>query len=357
MKWLLFLLITVCLGFVSAGLEVAEEYDDSLPVVILAPETSISGDTNETIRFNNLVGNCTAGNFVFGIDEDGFKICDAPAGGGDITAVFAGTGLTGGGSSGDVTLNVNETWLNNSIDLRDNDTTYTAGSNLTLIGTEFAVNTTGIRSWLDNIYVQLTNLVSLVGNWSADKDNYYNKTEIDNSQFINQTYGNTTYIKQEDENNLNVNSSNYWDGLDTPADILGSQINNDLSWINTSGSGYAPTNINLTTETYNGDIEMAGLVGYEAADNICDSNFTGSHFCTEFEVALYQGDDVTGDAWIIAGSPKYIPATVPVNDCQGWTYSGTTTALGNYWHFDTDGKGEGRAINCGTTLKLACCSY
>ena len=33
---------------------------------------------------------------------------------------------------------------------------------------------------------------------------------------------------------VNSNSSNYWDGLDTPSDISGSQINNDLNWINAS---------------------------------------------------------------------------------------------------------------------------
>jgi len=32
--------------------------------------------------------------------------------------------------------------------------------------------------------------------------------------------------------NANVNSSDFWDGLNTPADILGSLINNDLNWIN-----------------------------------------------------------------------------------------------------------------------------
>lgn len=191
-------------------------------------------------------------------------------------------------------------------------------------GNKFDVDSTNLLGWLDNIYVRISNIVSLVGNWSADKNNYYNKTEVDT-------------------NITNANTSIY-------------------NWIVAQGYGaggnYAPTNINLTAGTHDGDIENGTAVGYEAGDAICDAEFSGSHFCTEFEVALYQGDDIDGeDAWIIAGSPKYIPATVPVNDCQGWTYSGTTTALGNYWHFESDGKGEGRAINCGSTLKLACCSY
>ncbi len=40
------------------------------------------------------------------------------------------------------------------------------------------------------------------------------------------------YILTSNEANLNVNRSNWWDNLNTPADILGSLINNDLNWIN-----------------------------------------------------------------------------------------------------------------------------
>ncbi len=46
-----------------------------------------------------------------------------------------------------------------------------------------------------------------------------------------------------------VNSSNYWDNLDTPADILGSQIVNDLGWV-TSASGNSSFNQTLTDTLY-----------------------------------------------------------------------------------------------------------
>jgi len=38
------------------------------------------------------------------------------------------------------------------------------------------------------------------------------------------------WIEEIKEPNLNVNRSNWWDGLNTPADILASLINNDLQW-------------------------------------------------------------------------------------------------------------------------------
>src|SRR6056297_437846 len=82
---------------------------------------------------------------------------------------------------------LNETELNNTIDDRDDNTEYTAGSNLTLSGTTFNWDST----WVEN-----------------------------------------TFIKQSEEGNLNVNSSEYWDNLDTPSDITGLGDSNigSISW-------------------------------------------------------------------------------------------------------------------------------
>ncbi len=54
-------------------------------------------------------GTCAVGSFVTEIELDGSLVCDAPeaGGNGDITGVTAGTGLSGGGTTGDVSLGVN----------------------------------------------------------------------------------------------------------------------------------------------------------------------------------------------------------------------------------------------------------
>ncbi|MDD5253524.1 MAG: hypothetical protein PHG05_00260 [Candidatus Nanoarchaeia archaeon] len=125
-----------------------------------------------------------------------------------------------------------------------------------------------------------------------------------------------------------------------------------------SGGGGLISDVNITSGTYTGAITSGGDTGYKAADDICDSEFSGSHFCTEFEVATWSSKSIDGeDAWVIAGSPKYVPADIPVNDCNGWTHGSAGTYLGNYWHFGSTTGGDGRAIQCGTSLKLACCSY
>jgi len=119
---------------------------------------------------------------------------------------------------------------------------------------------------------------------------------------------------------------------------------------------YYPRKVNLTTGT-----QTPNAGGYASANVICDSNYSGSHVCNEFEIASWfangGGRGVTGDAWIIGGSPKYAPADLPVNDCNGFTHGSAGIYLGNYWHFNKTEMGDGRCVNCGTSLAYACCSY
>ena len=72
----------------------------------------VDGEVAVAVNFattqQRVTGACASGTFVAGVNQDGTVTCTAStgAGGGDITEVIAGTGLTGGAASGAATLSV-----------------------------------------------------------------------------------------------------------------------------------------------------------------------------------------------------------------------------------------------------------
>lgn len=120
------------------------------------------------------------------------------------------------------------------------------------------------------------------------------------------------------------------------------------------------TFLNVTTGTYTGNITNGSLNGYAAAHAICNATFTGTRLCSMSDITnylAYNSFSVLGgnDTWASQGGAKYVPADVPVNDCLGFTWGTAGTYLGNYFHFHATNGGDARALNCGTSLKLACC--
>ena len=127
--------------------------------------------------------------------------------------------------------------------------------------------------------------------------------------------------------------------------------------IGNSGVGHYSGFIGTTTAVSDGSFTFAAYQGYQAANAICDSEFSGSHFCRTYDIIrTIEKEDISGwagtsTAWIAEGPPGYQANS---NDCLGWT-DGTTDFLGAYWKFSVYGGGAGWLIHCGTELPLACC--
>lgn len=120
-------------------------------------------------------------------------------------------------------------------------------------------------------------------------------------------------------------------------------------------AGGVVTQIDLTVATTDGAFSSGGYVGYQAANDMCEAEFSGSHFCRTDEIIEYIAYNSTaafaGTAWIAEGPPGY---TSNSNDCNGWTVN-AATSLGAFWEFVPAGGGMGWLTNCGVAKPVACC--
>lgn len=135
------------------------------------------------------------------------------SGSGDITGVSSiDNYIEVAGNSGEINVSINETYLNQTIDARDSDTTYTAGIGINITGTSIALNDSSGVSDSDNsgntfiqdlafdtfgrvlsltaaavdfssyyTSTQVNTLISSIGNWTQDKTGYYNSTQTDSA--------------------------------------------------------------------------------------------------------------------------------------------------------------------------------
>ncbi|MBM3234393.1 hypothetical protein FJZ19_04860 [Candidatus Pacearchaeota archaeon] len=140
-------------------------------------------------------------------------------------------------------------------------------------------------SWIEATFLKIANLVGAVGNWSADKPNYYNKTDVDSfneswSSTYNATYATWSY-------NQTTPAIDYASGINTSLSsridgISGGNASFNQSLTDTLYAGIE-WNYNQTTaanktiyDTYNSiwsSTYNATYAGYVAANYTNKSNF------------------------------------------------------------------------------------
>jgi hypothetical protein len=169
------------------------------------------------------------------------------------------------------------------------------------------------------------------------------------------------------DDSLGSNTTGDIDAVYTNGDYLtGGQSSGTISLLlnesrlNATINSFVNTNITFspivgyTTSSYDGNITNGSLIGYVAANAICDANFVGSHFCLKSEIlkTIANGNAAfTGEVWFANGPPGY---TAAANDCEGWTK--VTSEIGPFWDWDeNDGAGAGKLTPCSSELQLACC--
>lgn len=129
----------------------------------------------------------------------------------------------------------------------------------------------------------------------------------------------------------------------------------------TASGCFGPVFTGVTTVKVDGALVDEAVVdkgiGYIDANAICQTQYSGSHVCTNSEMlnsiscgVVFPVDD--SDAWIFNGAPS-LP--VQTNDCNGWTVNGAGDN-GVAWQFTVAGKGGiGWAMTCDNKFAFACC--
>lgn len=190
-------------------------------------------------------------------------------------------------------------------------------------------------------------------NWGTILNEYLNSSLGENATSLNVSSGNITLGQKITFalGGIIDNIVSNWIRVTGNLEVTGDLMVNGTSVKNSTFNSI----VGYTALSYDGNISNGTLNGYTAAHAICNTEYSGSHFCLKSEVLknIANGNyTFSGTAWFQNGPPGY---TANADDCSGWT-TDSSSYLGPFWNWDANSQaGKGALTNCAQTKQLMCC--
>ena len=261
------------------------------------------------------------------------KICIYDSSQGIINCSYTDqTGASGNPKAGDGiylyndtnTIYLNETKLNETINNEDDDTIYTSEEGLIYLdGTEFKSNMTIFNNSVEAFgYSTESGTVTSV----ATDDTYLTGGVITTS-------GTITFNETLAGTDLAVNSSNYWDNLDSPSDINAGDITDDgtyrlQSWDNLTGIPHATPSNGDTTHFSLADEIYDWVIGLAYATTTYVNSLGNFSAWDKDYNDLINTPTYTNDTWV---DTYFVRFTELVSQVGNWSNDKS-----DYWNSSTD---------------------
>ena len=173
-----------------------------------------------------------------------------------------------------------------------------------------------ITGWSSTMFENVADELSVKMSWfNTAADARITIAEPDLNVNYSTTSGTaTTWDGETSQANLNVNSSNYWDAIDTPSDINAADINNDGTYILSSDE--SDLNVNYSTTSGN-----AGTV----TNGVYTTDFPLNQDTTGTAAIATSWDSETSQSDLNVNSSNYWDAINTPNDFTDITASGLIT--------------------------------